>query len=95
MLTTDMDGQKNPPVTVRQLDMFYLPDNGAYDAVLSFNINHSMYANQPHQGDKNEEFKPLIINNNQDDIDEDLNNLIFLSRQEASTTHRQKVKNNH
>ena len=71
MLTTDMDGQKNPPVTVRQVDMFYLPDNGASDAVLSFNINHSMYANQPHheqkqedQGDQNEELKPLIMNHN-------------------------------
>ena len=54
MLTTDMDGQKNPPVTVRQVDMFYLPDNGASDAVLSFNINHSMYANQPHHEQKQE-----------------------------------------
>ena len=42
MLTTEMDANKRPPVTVKQTDIIYLPDKGQRDSVLTFDVSRKM-----------------------------------------------------
>ena len=38
MLTTEFDAPKRPPVTVKQLDVLFMPNRGASDAVLMYDV---------------------------------------------------------
>ena len=39
VMTTDFDAMQRPPVTVKQVDIVYLPDKGLQDATITFDVS--------------------------------------------------------